>query len=150
MLYLIPAFVGNLRGISRHIVDTLGEADFVATEGTRMTLKLLNHLGLRKPMFSYYRYNTGAGGETVLSCLLTGESCTLVADAGTPAVSDPDEELMALHTQRRVDAVIIPGPCTLVIALAASDLPTDRFTFEGFLTMNKKNYCTHLEGLKGE
>ena len=115
-----------------------------------MTLKLLNHLGLKKPMLSYYRHNTGAGGEAVLGRLLAGESCALVTDAGTPAVSDPGEELVALCAQRGVDVVAIPGPCALVTALAVSGLPTGRFTFEGFLAMNKKNRRTHLEELKGE
>ena len=115
-----------------------------------MTLKLLNHLGLKKPMLSYYRHNTGAGGEAVLSRLLAGESCALVTDAGTPAVSDPGEELVALCAQRGVDVVAIPGPCALVTALAASGQPTGRFTFEGFLAMNKKNRRTHLDALREE
>ena len=149
-LYLVPTPIGNLGDISRRIADTLGEVDFIAAEDTRVTLKLLNHLGLKKPMLSYYRHNTGAGGEAVLSRLLAGESCALVTDAGTPAVSDPGEELVALCAQRGVDVVAIPGPCALVTALAVSGLPTGRFTFEGFLAMNKKNRRTHLEELKGE
>ena len=128
-LYLVPTPIGNLGDISRRIADTLGEVDFIAAEDTRVTLKLLNHLGLKKPMLSYYRHNTGAGGEAVLGRLLAGESCALVTDAGTPAVS---------------------GPCALVTALAVSGLSTGRFTFEGFLAMNKKNRRTHLEELKGE
>ena len=149
-LYLVPTPIGNLGDISRRIADTLGEVDFIAAEDTRVTLKLLNHLGLKKPMLSYYRHNTGAGGEAVLSRLLAGESCALVTDAGTPAVSDPGEELVALCAQSGVDVVAIPGPCALVTALAVSGLPTGRFTFEGFLAMNKKNRRTHLEELKGE
>lgn len=149
-LYLVPTPIGNLGDISRRIADTLGEVDFIAAEDTRVTLKLLNHLGLKKPMLSYYRHNTGAGGEAVLGRLLAGESCALVTDAGTPAVSDPGEELVALCAQRGVDVVAIPGPCALVTALAVSGLPTGRFTFEGFLAMNKKNRRTHLEELKGE
>ena len=149
-LYLVPTPIGNLGDISRRIADTLGEVDFIAAEDTRVTLKLLNHLGLKKPMLSYYRHNTGAGGEAVLSRLLAGESCALVTDAGTPAVSDPGEELVALCAQRGVDVVAIPGPCALVTALAVSGLPTGRFTFECFLAMNKKNRRTHLEELKGE
>ena len=149
-LYLVPTPIGNLGDISRRIADTLGEVDFIAAEDTRVTLKLLNHLGLKKPMLSYYRHNTGAGGEAVLSRLLAGESCALVTDAGTPAVSDPGEELVALCAQNGVDVVAIPGPCALVTALAVSGLPTGRFTFEGFLAMNKKNRRTHLEELKGE
>ena len=149
-LYLVPTPIGNLGDISRRIADTLGEVDFIAAEDTRVTLKLLNHLGLKKPMLSYYRHNTGAGGEAVLSRLLAGESCALVTDAGTPAVSDPGEELVALCAQSGVDVVAIPGPCALVTALAVSGLSTGRFTFEGFLAMNKKNRRTHLEELKGE
>ena len=149
-LYLVPTPIGNLGDISRRIADTLGEVDFIAAEDTRVTLKLLNHLGLKKPMLSYYRHNTGAGGEAVLGRLLAGESCALVTDAGTPAVSDPGEELVALCAQSGVDVVAIPGPCALVTALAVSGLPTGRFTFEGFLAMNKKNRRTHLEELKGE
>ena len=149
-LYLVPTPIGNLGDISRRIADTLGEVDFIAAEDTRVTLKLLNHLGLKKPMLSYYRHNTGAGGEAVLSRLLAGESCALVTDAGTPAVSDPGEELVALCAQSGVDVVAIPGPCALVTALAVSGLSTGRFTFEGFLAMNKKNRRRHLESLRGE
>ena len=149
-LYLVPTPIGNLGDISRRIADTLGEGDFIAAEDTRVTLKLLNHLGLKKPMLSYYRHNTGAGGEAVLSRLLAGESCALVTDAGTPAVSDPGEELVALCAQSGVDVVAIPGPCALVTALAASGQPTGRFTFEGFLTVNKKSRREHLNSLKGE
>ena len=137
-LYLVPTPIGNLGDISRRIADTLGEVDFIAAEDTRVTLKLLNHLGLKKPMLSYYRHNTGAGGEAVLSRLLAGESCALVTDAGTPAVSDPGEELVALCAQNGVDVVAIPGPCALVTALAVSGLPTGRFTFEGFLAMKRR------------
>ena len=149
-LYLVPTPIGNLGDISRRIADTLGEVDFIAAEDTRVTLKLLNHLGLKKPMLSYYRHNTGAGGEAVLGRLLAGESCALVTDAGTPAVSDPGEELVALCAQSGVDVVAIPGPCALVTALAVSGLSTGRFTFEGFLAMNKKNRRRHLESLRGE
>ena len=106
-LYLVPTPIGNLGDISRRIADTLGEVDFIAAEDTRVTLKLLNHLGLKKPMLSYYRHNTGAGGEAVLGRLLAGESCALVTDAGTPAVSDPGEELVALCAQSGVDVVEI-------------------------------------------
>ena len=149
-LYLVPTPIGNLGDISRRIADTLGEVDFIAAEDTRVTLKLLNHLGLKKPMLSYYRHNTGAGGEAVLSRLLAGESCALVTDAGTPAVSDPGEELVALCAQRGVDVVAIPGPCALVTALAVSGLPTGRFTFEGFLSVNKRSRREHLQSLLEE
>ena len=149
-LYLVPTPIGNLGDISRRCADTLGAVDFIAAEDTRVTLKLLNHLGLKKPLVSYYRHNTAAGGEAVLERLLAGESCALVTDAGTPAVSDPGEELVAQCAARDIPVVSIPGPCALITALAASGLPTGRFTFEGFLAMNKKNRRAHLESLAGE
>ncbi len=149
-LYLVPTPIGNLGDISQRMADTLAEVDFIAAEDTRVTLKLLNHLGLKKPLLSYYRHNTEAGGQAVLDRLLAGENCALVTDAGTPAISDPGEELVALCAQNGVDVVSIPGPCALVTALAASGLPTGRFTFEGFLAMNKKNRRAHLEELAGE
>lgn len=149
-LYLVPTPIGNLGDISPRMADTMARADFIAAEDTRVSLKLLNHLGLKKPMISYYRHNTEAGGQAVLERLLAGESCALVTDAGTPAISDPGQELVALCAAHGVDVVAIPGPCALVTALAVSGQPTDRFTFEGFLPMNKKNRRAHLDSLKGE
>ena len=149
-LYLVPTPIGNLGDISRRCADTLGSVDFIAAEDTRVTLKLLNHLGLKKPLLSYYRHNTGAGGQAVLDRLLAGEDGALVTDAGTPAVSDPGEELVAQCAERDIPVVAIPGPCALVTALAVSGLPTGRFTFEGFLAMNKKNRRAHLAELAGE
>ena len=138
-LYVVGTPIGNLGDLSPRAAEVLESVDFIAAEDTRVSVKLLNHLGLKKPMLSYYRHNTGAGGEAVLSRLLAGESCALVTDAGTPAVSDPGEELVALCAQSGVDVVAIPGPCALVTALAVSGLPTGRFTFEGFLTIFVRN-----------
>ena len=149
-LYLVPTPIGNLGDISARMADTLAQADFIAAEDTRVTLKLLNHLGLKKPMVSYYRHNTGEHGAAVLNGLLAGESCALVTDAGTPAISDPGEELVRQCAQQNIPVVSIPGPCALITALAASGLPTGRFTFEGFLAMNRKNRRAHLEELRGE
>jgi len=149
-LYLVPTPIGNLGDISPRMADTMAQADFIAAEDTRVSLKLLNHLGLKKPMVSYYRHNTEAGGQAVLERLLAGESCALVTDAGTPAISDPGQELVAQCAQQGIDVVAIPGPCALVTALAVSGQPTDRFTFEGFLPMNKKNRRAQLDSLKGE
>ena len=150
ILYLVPTPIGNLGDISQRMADTLEAVDFIAAEDTRVSLKLLNHLGLKKPLISYYRHNTEAGGQAVLSRLLAGESCALVTDAGTPAVSDPGEDLVRLCTQSGVEVVAIPGPCALITALSVSGLPTGRFTFEGFLAMNKKNRRSHLEELRQE
>ena len=150
ILDLVPTPIGNLGDISQRIADTLASVDFIAAEDTRVTLKLLNHLELKKPLISYYRHNTEAGGQAVLGRLLAGESCALVTDAGTPAVSDPGEDLVRLCAQSGVEVVAIPGPCALITALSVSGLPTGRFTFEGFLAMNKKNRRAHLEELRQE
>ena len=149
-LYLVPTPIGNLGDISPRCAETLAQADFIAAEDTRVSRKLLNHLGLKTPMVSYYRHNTQAGGQAVLERLLAGESCALVTDAGTPAVSDPGEELVALCARAGVEVVALPGPCALITALAVSGLPTGRFTFEGFLAMNKKNRRAHLAALRDE
>ena len=149
-LYLVPTPIGNLGDISRRMAETLEQADFIAAEDTRVTVKLLNHLGLKKPMVPYHRHSTEASGQAILSRLQAGESCALVTDAGTPAISDPGEELVAQCAALGIPVCAIPGPCALVTALAASGQPTGRFTFEGFLAMNKKNRRAHLEGLRGE
>ena len=149
-LYLVPTPIGNLGDISPRMADTLAQAAFIAAEDTRVTVKLLNHLGLKKPMVTYHRHNTAASGQAVLDRLLAGESCALVTDAGMPAISDPGEEMVALCAAAGVPVVPIPGPCALVTALAASGQPTGRFTFEGVLAMNKKNRRAHLESLRGE
>ena len=138
-LYLVATPIGNLGDLSLRAAETLEQVDFIAAEDTRVTVKLLNHLGLKKPMVSYYRHNTGTRGEELIARLLGGESCALVTDAGTPAISDPGEELVAQCAAQEIPVVPIPGPCAFVNALAVSGLPTGRFTFEGFLAMNKKN-----------
>ncbi len=149
-LFLVPTPIGNLRDISRRMEETLEQADFIAAEDTRVTVKLLNHLGLKKPMLTYHRHNTDSGGQAVIDRLLAGESCALVTDAGTPAISDPGEELVARCAELDIPVCAIPGPCALVTALAVSGQPTSRFTFEGFLAMNKKNRRAHLDALRGE
>ena len=149
-LYLVPTPIGNLGDISQRMAQTLAEADFIAAEDTRVSIKLLNHLGLKKPMVTYHRHNTETGGQAVIDRLLAGENCALVTDAGMPAISDPGEELVARCAQQGIPVVTIPGPCALVTALAASGQPTGRFTFEGFLAMNKKNRRAHLDALREE
>ncbi len=150
ILYLVPTPIGNLGDLSTRIIETLEQVDFIAAEDTRVSLKILNHLGLKKPMVSYYRHNTETSGPQILNRILNGENCALVTDAGTPAISDPGEELVAQCAEAGVQVCGIPGPCALVTALAVSGLPTGRFTFEGFLAMNKKNRAAHLEELKTE
>ena len=150
VLYLVPTPIGNLGDLSRRVAETLAAADFIAAEDTRVTVKLLNHLELKKPMVAYHRHNCGTSGPAILDRLLAGESCALVTDAGTPAISDPGEDLVALCAASGVDVVAIPGPCALITALSVSGLPTGRFTFEGFLPMNKKNRRAQLDGLRSE
>ena len=149
-LYMVPTPIGNLGDISRRMADTMAGADFLAAEDTRVTVKLLNHLGLKKPMVSYHRHNCSTAGPAIVDRLLAGESCALVTDAGTPAISDPGEDLVALCAQHDIPVEAIPGPCALICALSVSGLPTARFTFEGFLPQNKKNRRSHLDSLKGE
>ena len=149
-LYLVPTPIGNLEDVSQRIADTLAQADFIAAEDTRVTMKLLNHLGIKKPMAPYHRHSTEASGRAILNRLQDGESCALVTDAGTPAISDPGEELVAQCAALGIPVCAIPGPCALVTALAVSGQPTGRFTFEGFLAMNKKNRRAHLDSLRWE
>ena len=149
-LYLVPTPIGNLGDISQRMADTLAQVDFIAAEDTRVSIKLLNHLDIKKPMVSYHRHNVESGGRVVLDRLLGGENCALVTDAGMPAISDPGEELVAQCAQLDIPVIAIPGPCALVTALAISGQPTGRFTFEGFLPMNKKNRTAHLDSLRGE
>ena len=149
-LYLVPTPIGNLGDLSRRAAETLSAADFLAVEDTRVTVKLLNHLELRKPMVIYHRHNCAQAGPTIVARLLAGESCALVTDAGTPAISDPGEDLVALCAAGGVPVVAIPGPCALVTALSVSGLPTGRFAFEGFLPQNKKNRRGQLEALRRE
>ena len=149
-LYLVPTPIGNLGDISRRMADTMAEVDFIAAEDTRVTVKLLNHLNIKKPMVTYHRHNCDTAGQTILRRLLEGENCALVTDARTPAISDPGEELVALCAANNVPVTAIPGPCALTTALSVSGLPTGRFTFEGFLPMNKKNRRAHLDSLRRE
>ena len=149
-LYLTPTPNGNLGDLSQRVRDVLTAADFIAAEDTRVSVKILNHLGLKKPMVSYYRHNMETSGPAIVQRLLDGESCALVTDAGTPAISDPGEQLVQLCVVAGVPVVALPGPCALITALAVSGLPTGRFTFEGFLAMNRKNRRSHLQSLAGE
>nr|WP_325179114.1 16S rRNA (cytidine(1402)-2'-O)-methyltransferase [uncultured Oscillibacter sp.] len=150
ILYLVATPIGNLGDLSPRAVETLGAVDFIAAEDTRVSLKLLNHFQIKKPLVSYHEHNAAAAGQTVLGRLLAGESCALVTDAGTPAISDPGELLVRLCGERGVEVLSIPGCCAAVNALAVSGLPTGRFTFEGFLSVNKRSRREHLESLRNE
>ena len=150
-LYLVATPIGNLGDLSLRAREVLSSVDFIAAEDTRVTQKLLTACALpKKPLISYYEHNRRARGEEVLAKLLAGESCALVTDAGTPAVSDPGEDLVALCAAHDVPVIPIPGCCAAVCALAASGLPTGRWCFEGFLSVNKKARREHLDALQGE
>jgi len=149
-LYLVATPIGNLSDISARAITTLQEVDFIAAEDTRITRHLLEHLGIKKPMVSYYKHNSRSSGEKILTRIIEGESCALVTDAGTPGISDPGEDLVRLCVEEDIHMVIIPGPCAVVSALALSGLPSGRFTFEGFLSSEKKKRSAQLKELKTE
>ena len=149
-LYLVATPIGNLGDFSPRAVATLESVDFIAAEDTRVSVKLLNHFGVKKPLVSYHEHNRAAAGQAIVARLLSGESCALVTDAGTPAISDPGEELVRLCGQQGVTVQAVPGCCAAVCALAVSGLPTGRFTFEGFLPSGKKERREQLQELTGE
>ena len=150
MLYLVPTPIGNLGDISPRCRETLEKADFIAAEDTRVSLKLLNHLGIRKSLVSYHQHNQNQKGQGIVDRILAGETCALVSDAGSPAISDPGEELVKQCAQAGITVCAIPGPCALVTALSISGQSTGRFCFEGFLSTAKKSRMEHLESLRKE
>ena len=150
MLYLVPTPIGNLGDISIRCRQTLEQADFIAAEDTRVTLKLLNHLGIKKSLVSYYEHNKAQKGDWIVERILAGETCALVSDAGSPAISDPGEDLVKLCAQAGITVCAIPGPCAVITALSISGQATGRFCFEGFLSTAKKSRKEHLESLKNE
>ena len=150
MLYLVPTPIGNLGDISIRARQTLEAADFIAAEDTRVTLKLLNHLGIKKSLVSYYEHNKTFKGSQILERILAGETCALVSDAGSPAISDPGEDLVKQCAQAGITVCAIPGPCAAITALSISGQSTGRFCFEGFLSMSKKSRREHLDSLRDE
>ncbi len=150
MLYLVPTPIGNLSDISIRCRETLEQADFIAAEDTRVSLKLLNHLGIKKPLVSYFEHNKAQKGEIIVQRILAGETCALVSDAGSPAISDPGEELVKQCAEAGVTVCAIPGPCAVITALSISGQATGRFCFEGFLSTSKKSRRDHLESLVNE
>ena len=149
-LYLVATPIGNLSDLSERAVKVLSEVDFIAAEDTRNTGHLLSYLHIQKPLVSYHEHNKRERGENICDRLAAGESCALVTDAGTPAISDPGEDLVALCAARGIAVTSIPGCCAGITALTLSGLPTGRFTFEGFLSVNKADRKRHLESLRHE
>ena len=150
MLYLGPTPIGNLGDISIRCRQTLENADFIAAEDTRVTLKLLNHLGIHKSLVSYFEHNKAFKGQQILERILEGQTCALVSDAGSPAISDPGEDLVKLCIDAGITVCAIPGPCAAITALSISGQSTGRFCFEGFLSTAKKSRREHLDSLKNE
>lgn len=150
ILYLVPTPIGNLGDISLRARQTLEAADFIAAEDTRVTLKLLNHLEIKKSLVSYYEHNKAFKGSRIVERILAGETCALVSDAGSPAISDPGEDLVRQCAEAGITVCAIPGPCAAITALSISGQPTGRFCFEGFLSMSKKSRREHLDSLRTE
>ena len=150
ILYVTGTSIGNLSDLSPRAVETLESVDFIAAEDTRVTLKLLNHFGIKKPMVSYFEHNKRERGEIICARIEQGENCAIVTDAGMPCISDPGEDLVKLCEERGIKTVVIPGPSAVISALAVSGLSTGRFTFEGFLSVNKKSRSDHLKSLANE
>jgi len=150
ILYLVATPIGNLSDISSRAVKTLQDADFIAAEDTRITRGLLGFLNINKQLVSYHKHNSRTSGEKILKRILGGENCALVSDAGTPGISDPGVDLVCRRAQENITVITIPGPNAAVSALAVSGLDTGRFTFEGFLPVDKKKRNQHLNELKTE
>jgi 16S rRNA (cytidine1402-2'-O)-methyltransferase len=150
ILYVVPTPIGHLGDLTDRARAVLAGVDFIAAEDTRVTLRLLSHLGLKKTLVSYYEHNRRGSGARIAARVAAGETAALVTDAGTPAISDPGEDLVALCAGQGTPVVALPGPCALITALSVSGLPSGRFCFEGFLSMNKKSRRAHLTALRAE
>ncbi len=150
ILYVVGTPIGNLSDLSPRAVETLGAVDFIAAEDTRVTLKLLNHFSIKKPLVSYHDHNLRERGAAIIRRILDGESCAIVTDAGMPCISDPGEDLVRMAAEAGIPTAVVPGPSAAVSALCLSGLPTSRFCFEGFLSTNRRNRQLHLESLKND
>lgn len=150
ILYVVGTPIGNLSDWSPRAKEALEQADFIAAEDTRVTLKLLNKFEIKTPMISYHEHNHKTRGEQIISRLQAGESCALVTDAGMPAVSDPGEDLVRLAHENNISVVSVPGPSAVITALAISGMPSGRFCFEGFLSTNRVSRLEHLNALREE
>ena len=150
ILYVVGTPIGNLGDMSPRALETLASVDFIAAEDTRVTIKLLNRFEIKNKLISYHEHNRAEKGETILEMLLSGKSCALVTDAGMPVISDPGQDLVKLCRENGVEVAAVPGPSAVITALAVSGLNVARFSFEGFLTVNKPKRREHLEEIKAE
>ncbi|MDD2954856.1 MAG: 16S rRNA (cytidine(1402)-2'-O)-methyltransferase [Oscillospiraceae bacterium] len=149
-LYVVGTPIGNLGDMSPRALEILRQVDFVAAEDTRVSGKLLNLFEIKKPLVSYYQHNMRERGEMLLERILAGEDCAVVTDAGMPCISDPGEDLVRLCAENGVEVVTVPGPSAAISALAVSGLPTARFSFEGFLSTNRRGRMEHLQEVKND
>lgn len=149
-LFVTGTPIGNLSDFSPRAIEALESCDFIAAEDTRVTLKLLNHFDIKKPLISYYEHNKLQRGEEILSRILNGENCVIVTDAGMPAISDPGMELVNDCHENGITVVSVPGPTAFATALAISGMDSGRFTFEGFLSVNKSSRREHLKEVASE
>ena len=149
-LYLVATPIGNLNDLTPRIRQAFEEADFIAAEDTRVTLKLLNHFDIKKPLVSYYEHNLKRKGDYIIQRVLDGETCAVCSDAGTPCISDPGEVLVKQAHRAGIQLVPVPGPSAVITALSVSGQDTGRFCFEGFLSTSNKSRREHLESLVGE
>ena len=149
-LYVVATPIGNLGDFSPRAIETLETVDFIAAEDTRVGAKLLNKFEIKKPQVSYFEHNKRQKGQYIASRILAGESCAIITDAGTPAISDPGVDLVDLCVQNGVEVVAVPGCSAVVAALSISGMACGRFTFEGFLPVPKKERRAHLEEVKTE
>lgn len=150
ILSIVGTPIGNLSDFSPRGIDTLKVCDFIAAEDTRVTRKLLSAFDIQKPMISYFEHNKHERENVIIQRILNGENCALVTDAGMPAISDPGQELVNACYEHGILVQAVPGPTAFATAIALSGLPSDRFTFEGFLSVQKNNRKAHLAELVSE
>lgn len=145
ILYVVGTPIGNMGDMTYRAVETLEKVDFICAEDTRVSVKLLNHFGIKKPLISYHEHSARSVGENIILRLESGENCAVVTDAGMPCISDPGEELVKLCAEKGIAVQVVPGPTAAASAVAVSGLSTARFAFEGFLSVNKKQRTEQLE-----
>ena len=150
MLYLCATPIGNLEDITLRCIRILKEADLIAAEDTRNSIKLLNHFGIKTPMTSYHEYNKAGKGHKLVERLKAGEDIALITDAGTPGISDPGEDLVRLCREEGIPVTAVPGAAACITALTISGLPTRRFAFEAFLPADKKERQAVLKEMENE
>ncbi len=149
-LFVVGTPIGNLSDMTFRAIETLKSVDFIASEDTRVSAKLLNHFDIQKSLISYHEHNAKSSGESIISRLINGESCAIITDAGMPCISDPGEDLVKLCAENDIQVLVVPGPSAVVSALAISGLSTSRFSFEGFLSTTKKNRYEHLASVEND